>query len=124
MLNAHTAAVAAYGKLDAQLVDPARAEALVFAGVTRRLESVFADPDASLSAKASVLHDNRRLWFAAAAATADSSNDLSDTLRAGILSLAGFVDRHTKAILQGEGDAAILSEINRRIVGGLSHGAR
>lgn len=88
------------------------------------MEAVFADKTSSHSAKATVLHDNRRLWLAAAAATADDGNALPDALRASILGLAGFVERQTRAILKGEGDPAILSEINRRIVGGLSRGAR
>lgn len=123
MLNVQSAA-AAYGALDAQLVEPTRAEAMVFARVTRRLEAVFADPDATFASRVAVLHENRRLWLAAAAATADDGNEMPVPLRASLLNLAGFVERHTKAILRGQGDAAILSEINRRVAGGLSHGAR
>ncbi|MGB3554138.1 MAG: flagellar biosynthesis regulator FlaF [Jannaschia sp.] len=124
MSLAHSAAAAAYGALDPNLVSPMRAEALVFSGVTRRMEAVFADPDSSPAAKAGVLHDNRRLWLAAATATADGDNQLPDALRASIIGLAAFVDRQTSDILRGKGTAGILSEINRRVIGGLSSGAR
>ncbi|WP_371156208.1 flagellar biosynthesis regulator FlaF [Jannaschia sp. 2305UL9-9] len=124
MLNVHTVAAAGYGALDAQLLDPTRAEALVFAGVTRRLEAAFSDPKSSFASRASVLHDNRRLWLAAAAALADDGNGMPAPLRASLLSLAAFVDRQTRALLKGKGDPRILFEINRRVVGGLSHGAR
>ncbi|UWQ18422.1 flagellar biosynthesis regulator FlaF [Jannaschia sp. M317] len=124
MLNVHAAAAAAYGALDAQIVDPTRAEAMVFAKVTRRLEAIFADPASSHAARVGVLHDNRRLWLAAAAAVADDGNELTPQLRASLLGLSGFVERHTRAVLKGEAKADVLSEINRRVVGGLSHGAR
>lgn len=123
MLTAQAAAAQAYGALDARIVGPMRAEALVFAKVTRRLEAVMSDPDASFAARAAALHDNRRLWLAAAAAAADDQNALPTALRAQVLSLAGFVARHTSAVLRGDADSAILSEINRRIAGGLSQGA-
>jgi flagellar protein FlaF len=123
MLTARHAAAEAYGALDARIVDPGRAEALVFARVTRAMESVLANPSASFSARVAALHDNRRLWLAAAAAMADDGNALPEALRAQILSLAGFVDRHTSAVLKGTGDPAILSEINRRVAGGLSQRA-
>ncbi|MDB2407741.1 flagellar biosynthesis regulator FlaF [Jannaschia sp.] len=124
MLNAHAAAAEAYGALDAQIVDPTRAEALVFAKVTRRLEAIAADPATPFTARVAALHDNRRLWLAAAAALADGSNALPEALRARLLSLAVFVEKQTSALLRGKGDLAILCEINRRVVGGLSHGAR
>lgn len=124
MLNAHFAAAEAYGALDARIVDPTRAEALVFARVTRRMEAMATDRSTSFAARVAVLHDNRRLWLAAAAAVADGANDLSDETRAALLSLASFVERQTSRLLRGEGDIAILCEINRRVAGGLSHGAR
>ena len=120
MLNAHAAAAAAYGGIDARLVDPMRAEALVLAKVTRRLEAVASDPRASFAARAATLDDNRRLWRAIAAAVADEANAMPEGLRAQLLSLAGFVERRTSALLRDRGDVGILAEINRRIAGGLT----
>ncbi|WP_179380960.1 flagellar biosynthesis regulator FlaF [Jannaschia marina] len=116
-------AIAAYATLDASMTSPGRAEALVFAKVTRRMEQVFADPAAAPSLRISLLNDNRRLWRAAAVACADDMNAMPDQLRASLLSLAGFVDRHTSAVLGGSGDPGVLCEINRRVAAGLSAGA-
>ena len=123
MANALAAASAAYGSLSPAMVSPKRAEAMVFADVTRRLETVFSDPGASAVSRVNVLHDNRRLWLAAATSLADDGNDLPEQVRGSILNLAAFVDRHTSAVLRGDGSVQVLSDINRRIIAGLSAGA-
>jgi len=114
----------AYATLDPSLTSPTRAEALVFAKVTRRLEAVFADEGASATARISALHDNRRLWHAAAMACASDDNQMTPQLRASIISLAGFVDRQTSEILGGSGKPQVLFEVNRRVAAGLSNGAK
>ncbi|WGH80187.1 flagellar biosynthesis regulator FlaF [Jannaschia ovalis] len=116
-------ATAAYGALEPALVDPSRAEALVFARVTRALEAAFATADASAADRARALHDNRRLWLAAAAACADDANALAPDLRAALISLAGFVERHSSTVLRGQAGPEPLIEINRRVAGGLTRGA-
>ncbi|MFO6464924.1 flagellar biosynthesis regulator FlaF [Jannaschia sp. KMU-145] len=115
----------AYATLATELTDPGRAEALVFARVTRHLRSAFdADPITAGPARARALHDNRRLWRAAASACADDTNALPEDLRAALLGLAGFVDRTTTALLRGEGSVSPLIEINQRMANGLTAGAR
>jgi len=116
-------AVDAYAALDASMFSPGRAEAQVFSKVTRRLEQVFSDTRSSALARTSALHDNRRLWHAAAIACADDANAMPDTLRAGLISLAGFVDRTTSGVLGGSTRPDVLFEINRRVAAGLSAGA-
>ncbi|MCK0168269.1 flagellar biosynthesis regulator FlaF [Jannaschia sp. S6380] len=116
-------AAAAYAAIDPSLTSPARGEAMVFADVTRRLEAVFGDDRATASRKAAALHDNRRLWRAAAEACAGDDNAMPEALRVSLLGLAGFVERHTSQVLEGSGEAAILCEINRRVAAGLSAGA-
>lgn len=116
-------AAEAYGAIDASLTTPGRAEAMVFAKVTRRMEQAYADEATPLPARVSALHDNRRLWQAAAIACADDSNAMSEQMRASFISLAGFVDRHTSEVLGGSADPSILCEINRRVAAGLSAGA-
>ncbi|CTQ49108.1 flagellar biosynthesis regulator FlaF [Jannaschia donghaensis] len=116
-------AVAAYAALDASMLSPGRAEALVFAKVTRRLEQVFSADNTSYVARISALHDNRRLWQSAAIACADDANAMSDALRADLISLAAFVDRTTSGVLGGSAEPSILVEINRRVAAGLSAGS-
>ncbi|SFJ42808.1 flagellar biosynthesis regulator FlaF [Jannaschia pohangensis] len=113
----------AYASLDPSLTSATRAEALVFAKVTRRLEAAYADDQASATVRVSALHDNRRLWQAAAMACASDDNEMTPQLRASIISLAGFVDRQTSEVLGGSGKPQVLFEINRRIAAGLSNGA-
>jgi flagellar protein FlaF len=120
MFNAHAAAAEAYGRLDVRMVDPMRAEALVFARITRRLEALDADPSPRHADLVSALNDNLRLWFAVAAAVADDGNAMPEGLRASLLSLADFVERRTRTLLQDGGSAATLTEINRRVAGGLT----
>lgn len=117
-------AFAAYGAIDASMTSPGRAEALVFAKVTRRLEQVFAqDTEFSAPARIAALHDNRRLWHAAALACADDTNAMPDAMRASLISLAGYVDRKTSEVLGGSATPEALFEINRRVAAGLSAGA-
>ncbi|MEM8823486.1 MAG: flagellar biosynthesis regulator FlaF [Pseudomonadota bacterium] len=113
-------ASSAYAALDPALTSPGRAEARVFATITRRLRSVFSDTTSAPTSRVRVLHDNRRLWQAAAMQCADDDNTLSPDLRAAIISLAGFVDRETSRLLRDGGDAAVLIEINTRLAAGLS----
>lgn len=116
-------AATAYAALDSSIMSPGRAEALVFAKVTKRMEQVFADDTASAATRVTALHDNRRLWQAAAIACADDSNMMPPKLRASLIGLAGFVDRHTSEVLGGSAQPSVLFEINRRVAAGLSSGA-
>lgn len=115
-------AATAYAALDPSLTTPGRAEALVFAKVTRRMEAAFADCESHVSDRVAALHDNRRLWQAAAIACASDDNALAPALRASLVSLAGFVDRHTSEVLGGAAEPSVLVEINRRVAAGLSAG--
>jgi flagellar protein FlaF len=110
----------AYATLDPSLTSPKRAEARAFSEATRRLKVTYADESATMSRKAAALGDNLRLWITVAACVADDGNAMSDELRAGLLSLATFVERHTSSMLRGEGSADILVEINTRMIAGLS----
>lgn len=115
-------AAAGYASLDPSMMSPGRAEAAVFAKVTRRMESVFGDASSSLGDRFGALHDNRRLWQAAAIACASDENAMPSALRASLVSLAGFVDRHTSEVLGGSAEPGVLFEINRRVAAGLGAG--
>lgn len=119
----HAQAAIAYGSLAPTLTSPARAEARVFVAATRRLSAAFADPGVGHAAQIAALHDNRRLWLAAATESADDANEMSEALRASLIGLAGFVDRHTSAVMRGDALPDILIEINTRVAAGLSAGA-
>jgi flagellar protein FlaF len=71
-------------------------------------------------ALAPCLHRNREAWATLSAACAAGGNALPDTLRAGVISLAIFVDRHTSAVIAGKASIEALVEINLSVIDGLA----
>jgi flagellar biosynthesis activator protein FlaF len=69
------------------------------------------------------LHWNRDVWNTFSALCSGSENGLPAPLRAGIISLALWVDRHSSEVIAGRGSVADLIEINRMIMEGLSGSA-
>lgn len=118
----HSQAAIAYAALDPALVSPGRAEARVFTEAARRLHKAFVVSSDLGSDQVRALNDNRKLWRTAALQSADDGNALPAALRASILGLAGFVDRHTSAVLRGDATAEALIDLNTRIATGLSAG--
>ncbi len=66
-----------------------------------------------------VLHRNRELWSTLADDCRSPANRLGNELRAGIISLALWVDRHSSAVVRGEEAIGDLIAINRTIMEGL-----
>lgn len=67
-----------------------------------------------------VLHHNREMWQAFSAMCAAPGNGLPPALRAGIISLALWVDRHSTAVIAGKETIDALIEVNRTIGEGLN----
>lgn len=105
-----------YDTLRRETLDTRDMEREVLARVTARLSA----PNPSVpGAFEHALEENRRVWMTLAADLALPSNTCPDALKAGIISLAGFVERHTGRLMKGEGEVAPLIEINRNILIGL-----
>jgi flagellar protein FlaF len=66
------------------------------------------------------LHRNREMWSTFAAACGSTGNALPDPLRAGIISLALWVDRHTSAVVAGREDIEPLLDANQALMDGLA----
>ncbi len=66
------------------------------------------------------LHRNREAWATLAAACAAGGNVLPPALRAGVISLAIFVDRHTSEIIAGRATIEALVDVNLLVIDGLS----
>jgi flagellar protein FlaF len=94
-------------------------EYAVLSRVTRRLKAAADLGAAGFPELAAALHENRKLWTALAADLGGDGNGLSRDLRAQLLSLALFTDRHTSKVLAREGDPSPLIEINAAIMRGL-----
>lgn len=92
----------------------------VFSRITARLER--ADPNApgGHAQLAEALLDNHRLWMTIAIDVAQSENACTPELRAGLLSLAAFVERHTRGVIDKRLSHGVLIEINQNVIKGLS----
>ena len=99
---------------------PRQTEYRAFALATRGLIDAAALPAAEIGRRAEALAKNRELWSLLAADCAADGNQLPQTLRAQIVSLAMFVDRHSSAVMREGASFDVLIEINRTIMQGLS----
>ena len=98
--------------------NPRQTEYRLFAQVTRSLLESKGEDSKSLLAKS--IHWNRRLWLALQADCDLENNLLPDETRAGIISLAIWVDKHSRKVLRGEAEIEPLIDVNRSIMEGLS----
>jgi flagellar protein FlaF len=62
---------------------------------------------------------NRRMWSVLAADCASPNNQLPTQLRANIISLSLWVNRHTSAIMRNEGEFSALIDVNKLMMQGL-----
>jgi flagellar biosynthesis activator protein FlaF len=119
-VNSTALARAAYGAGPASLRSGRSNEHQIFADVTARLSAALSAGPLGFGAMAAALHDNRKLWSRLAADVADDGNGLPRSLRAQIFYLAEFTDHHSGRVLQGQGTAEALIDINLAIMRGLS----
>ena len=110
--------LAAYRQTQRVAESPRQVEHRVFSQVTAALVDAEAR---GLSGPALVetLHRNRELWTALADDCRSPGNRLPESLRAGIISLSLWVDRHSSAVAKGEASLGDLVEINRTVMEGL-----
>jgi flagellar protein FlaF len=67
-----------------------------------------------------VSHWNREIWATFSATCADAANRLPPPLRASIISLALWVDRHSSEVIAGRAALGDLIDVNRLIMDGLA----
>lgn len=67
------------------------------------------------------LHRNRRAWSTFATLCIDDNNQLSADLRARIISIALWVERHTSDVVRGVESIEDLIGVNRTIIEGLAN---
>ena len=99
---------------------PRQTEYRAFAAATRGLMDAASLPESEIGRRAEALATNRRLWSLLAADCAAESNALPQSLRAQIISLSLFVDRHSRAVLRQGASIDVLVDINRSIMQGLA----
>jgi flagellar protein FlaF len=98
---------------------PRQTEYRAFAQATRGLIDAAGLPDSEVGRRAEALATNRRLWTLLASDCAAEGNTLPQGLRAQIISISLFVDKHSSAVLRQGASIDVLVDINRSIMQGL-----
>ncbi len=108
----------AYRRTTAAVRSPRATERALLAEITAELAGL--PENSSAAAMMTSLHRNREIWSAFAAACGAPGNGLPPALRAAIISLALFVDRHSSAVATGRAPVADLIELNQDVMAGLA----
>ncbi|WP_380055187.1 flagellar biosynthesis regulator FlaF [Falsihalocynthiibacter sp. SS001] len=118
-MNALDQAKTAYGKTQTTTRSPRGIEYEAFARITHALKAAQSKGKAGFKDLVAAMHQNRQLWTLLASDVAESSNQLSDDLRARIFYLAEFTAVQTRRVLKDGASADALIDINSAIMGGL-----
>jgi flagellar protein FlaF len=110
----------AYQRAAEQAEGPKQTEYRLFGLVTRALMDAAQKDQSDFSGRMRALHWNRRLWTTLAGDCANPQNALPQELRANIISLSIWVDKHTSKVMQAQESIQPLIDINRIIMQGLS----
>ena len=110
----------AYQQASARAESPREMEYRLFGQVTRALMDASTAPETDLAKRMDALDWNRRLWATLASDCAETNNGLPTPLRASMISLSLWVNKHTSAVMRREEDFEPLIEINRIVMQGLS----
>lgn len=112
--------IQAYQQAAQRAETPRETEYRAFAFATRSLVEAKEKGRLDIGGLAEALTRNRRLWMTLAVDCGQPGNALPPPLRAQIISLAGFVDRHSSAVLREGADLDVLIDINRAVMEGLT----
>ena len=110
----------AYQQAAQRSESPRDAELRLFGEVTRALVNAAAASEDDFKTRIEALDWNRRLWSALATDCSTSDNGLPPTVRAQIISLSLWVNRHSSLVMRKEDNFDALIDINRMIMQGLS----
>lgn len=122
--------VAAYKRTISHTEAPRQIERRLLAQVTFELEKqfeAFDNTDRRLErlqiladGLRHVLWQNQQVWMTFKMDLLEKDNELSPSLRASLLSLAVWVEKHTQSVLSGGKNVKTLIDINRSVIEGLS----
>lgn len=110
----------AYNQASKRVETPSQTEYRLFAQVTRSLMEAKTAPEGSWSQVAEAIDWNRRVWNALALDCARAENGLPDSVRAGIISLAMFISKHSSVAVKDVTEVDTLIDLNRTIMQGLA----
>lgn len=121
--------ISAYRKTIAKTETPRQIERRLLTEVTSKLLEhidfdLLTDAESKLAALDGDLRDaiwrNEQIWLALKFDLMESENALTPQLRASLISLALWVERHSIAVLTGKQKIGPLIDVNRSIIRGLS----
>jgi len=112
--------VQAYQRAATRAESPREIEYRALGVVTAAMVRAREEGRTNLGALARAVHDNRRLWSVFATDCADPANALAMPVRARVVSIAMFVDRHSSLVLREGADLEPLIDINRALMEGLA----
>ncbi|MDI7774250.1 flagellar biosynthesis regulator FlaF [Asticcacaulis sp. EMRT-3] len=110
----------AYQTTAARAEDPRQTEYRLFGQVTRALMEAEKLDRSQICERMDALDWNRRMWSMLAADCALEGNRLPDQIRANIISLSIWVNKHTSLVMRNAEEIAPLININRIIMQGLA----
>ncbi|MFT6676404.1 MAG: flagellar protein FlaF [Sulfitobacter sp.] len=121
--------VAAYKRTISHTEAPRQIERRILAQVTSELEQQFAAFDQAeenlerlqilADGLRHVLWKNQQVWATFKMDLMEKENNLTPDLRAALVSLAIWVEKHTQGVLSGDRKVKPLVDINRNIIDGL-----
>jgi flagellar protein FlaF len=115
----------AYQQAATRAESPREMEYRLFAQVTRALLEAAALERTEVARRADALDWNRRVWNTLGADCSHPDNKLPPQLRASLISLSIWVDKHTSLVIRNKEEFEPLIEVNRLIMQGLaSQGAQ
>lgn len=110
----------AYTTAAARNEAPRDVEYRLFGQVTRALVEASTSDPSDFRTRIEALDWNRRVWTALASDCGDPANQMARPLRASIISLSLFVNRHSSEVMRGAEDFSTLIDINRMVMQGLA----
>jgi flagellar protein FlaF len=109
----------AYQSTAARAEDPRQTEYRLFGQVTRALMEAEKLDRSQIRERMDALDWNRRMWSVLAGDCASDANQLPAQIRANIISLSIWVNRHTSLVMRNKEEIAPLIDVNRIIMQGL-----
>ena len=110
----------AYTTAATRAESPRDMEYRLFGQVTRALVHASTVDTSDVATRIDALDWNRRLWTALANDCSSPGNALGQSMRAQIISLSLFVNRHSSAVMRGDEGFEDLIDLNRMMMQGLS----
>ena len=122
-MPAFTEAKRAYTNLDLPVQTSRQSEYQIFAKITGQLQAAAAMEDFDVQKRALVIYENQKLWLALQEDLRHPDNAFPDQLKAGLISLAIFIQTHSSKVLLGGEDIQPLIDVNIGMMRGLQRQA-